>query len=124
MKRREFIALFGGAASLPFAACAQAAGALRKVGVILSGVENDPDSQLRITAFRRSFAELGWKEGENVHIEYRWSAGKSELIRQYAQELVAMAPDVILANSTPVIALLKSMTSSIPVVFARAGPGG
>jgi putative ABC transport system substrate-binding protein len=121
MKRREFITLIGAmAASLPFAARAQAAGALRKVGVILSGVESDPDSQLRITAFRRSFADLGWKEGENVHIEYRWSAGKSELIRQYAEELVAMAPDVILANSTPVIALLKSMTNSIPVVFALA----
>jgi putative tryptophan/tyrosine transport system substrate-binding protein len=121
MKRREFITLIGAmAASLSFAARAQAAGALRKVGVILSGVESDPDSQLRITAFRRSFAELGWKEGENVHIEYRWSAGKSELIRQYAEELVSMAPDVILANSTPVIALLKSMTNSIPVVFALA----
>lgn len=81
MRRREFIALFGGAASLPLATRAQAAGGLRKVGVLLSGVESDPDSQLRITAFRRGFADLGWKEGENVHIEYRWSAGKGELIR-------------------------------------------
>jgi putative ABC transport system substrate-binding protein len=88
--------------------------------VLLSGVESDPDSQLRIAAFRRGFADLGWKEGENVHIEYRWSAGKSEPIRQYAEELVAMVPDVILANSTPIIAKLKSMTTSIPVVFALA----
>src|SRR5260370_15467226 len=120
MQRREFIGLVAGAASLPFAARAQAAAALRKVGVLLSGVESDPDSQVRIAAFRRGFADLGWKEGENVHIEYRWSAGKSELIRQYAEELVALAPDVILANSTPVIAMLKSMTNSIPVVFALA----
>jgi putative ABC transport system substrate-binding protein len=93
---------------------------VRKLGVLLSGVESDPDSQLRIAAFRRGFSELGWKEAENVHIEYRWSAGKSELIRQYAEELVALKPDVILANSTPVIVTLKSLTTSIPVVFALA----
>jgi putative ABC transport system substrate-binding protein len=121
MKRREFMAVLGGAAaSWPFAARAQGTGGVRKVGVLLSGVEGDPDSQLRIAAFRRGFAELGWKEGENVQIEYRWSAGKSDLIRQYAEELVALKPDVILANSTPVIATLKSLTTSIPVVFALA----
>jgi putative ABC transport system substrate-binding protein len=121
MKRREFMAVLGGAAaSWPFAARAQGTGGVRKVGVLLSGVEGDPDSQLRIAAFRRGFAELGWKEGENVQIEYRWAAGKSDLIRQYAEELVALKPDVILANSTPVIAMLKSLTTSIPVVFALA----
>ncbi len=121
MKRREFIALLGAAAaSWPLAAGAQTTSGVRKVGVLLSGVESDPDSQTRIAAFHQGFAELGWKEGENVHIEYRWSAGKSELIRQYAEELVALKPDVILANSTPVIAMLKSLTNSIPVVFALA----
>jgi putative ABC transport system substrate-binding protein len=121
MKRRAFMALAGGAiAAWPLAARAQGTTVVRKVGVLLSGVESDPDSQLRIAAFRRGFAELGWKEGENVQIEYRWSAGKSELIRQYAEELVALKPDVILANSTPVIATLKSLTTSIPVVFALA----
>jgi putative ABC transport system substrate-binding protein len=121
MKRREFMAVLGGAAaSWPFAARAQGTGGVRKVGVLLSGVEGDPDSQLRIAAFRRGFAELGWKEGENVQIEYRWAAGKSDLIRQYAEELVALKPDVILANSTPVIVTLKSLTTSIPVVFALA----
>jgi putative ABC transport system substrate-binding protein len=120
MKRREFIVLLGGAASLPFSARAQATSGMRKVGVLLSGVESDADSQVRIAAFLHGFAELGWNEGENVHIEYRWSAGKSELIRQYAEELVALKPDVILANSTPVIAMLKSLTTSIPVVFALA----
>jgi putative ABC transport system substrate-binding protein len=121
MKRREFMMLLGGAAATwPRVVRAQAAGGVRKVGVLLSGVESDPDSQLRIAAFRRGFAEFGWKEGENVQIEYRWSAGKSDLIRRYAEELVALKPDVIVANSTPVIATLKSMTTSIPVVFALA----
>jgi putative ABC transport system substrate-binding protein len=121
MKRREFIAALGGvAAGLPFVARAQRAGNWRQIAVLLSGVESDPDSQIRIAAFRDEFAKLGWKDGENVRIEYRWSAGKSDLIRQYAEELVALAPDVILANSTTVIATLKSLTSSIPVVFALA----
>jgi putative ABC transport system substrate-binding protein len=121
MKRREFMAMIGGAAvTWPLAARAQRTGGVRKVSVLLSGVESDPDSQVRIAAFRRGFAELGWRDGENVHIEYRWSAGKSELIRQYAEELVALAPDVILANSTPVIAALKSITASVPIVFALA----
>ena len=125
MRRREFIAFAGGAAvasSLlwPLAVRAQATGSVRKVGVLLSGVESDPDSQVRIAAFRRGFADLGWKEGDNAQIEYRWSAGKSDLIRQYAEELVALKPDVILANSTPVIAMLKSMTNSIPIACAHS----
>jgi putative ABC transport system substrate-binding protein len=121
MKRREFILTLGGAAvAWPLAARAQRTSSVRKIGVLLSGVESDPDSQLRIAAFRRGLADLGWKDGGNVHIEYRWSAGKSELIRQYAEELVVLAPDVILANSTPVIAAFKNITVSIPVVFALA----
>jgi putative ABC transport system substrate-binding protein len=120
MKRRAFITLLGGAATWPFAARAQRTSVTRKVGVLLSGVESDPDSQVRIAAFRKGFADLGWKDGDNVHIECRWSAGKSELIGQYAEELVALAPDVILANSTPVIAAFKNITSSIPIVFALA----
>jgi putative ABC transport system substrate-binding protein len=121
MRRRAFIGALGGAAvAWPLAARAQRTGSMRKVGVLLSGIESDPDSQVRIAAFRQGFAELGWKDGGNVHIEYRWSAGKSELIRQYAEELVSLAPDVILANSTPVIAAFKSITTSVPIVFALA----
>jgi len=89
-----------------------------KVGVLMPGREGDPDSQARIAAFRQGFADLGWKDGQNVHIEYRWADGKIELIRQYAEELVALAPNVILANSSPVIEALKKITSSIPIVFA------
>lgn len=121
MKRREVVTLLGGvAASWPFAARSQGNRGVRKIGVLLSGVESDPDSQVRIAAFRQGFAALGWKEGENVHVEYRWSAGKSDLIKRYAEELLSLQPDVILANSTPVIAMLKSLTNSVPVVFALA----
>jgi putative ABC transport system substrate-binding protein len=101
-------------------ALAQRTGSIRKLGVLLSGVESDPDSQVRMAAFRQGLAELGWKDGDNLRIEYRWSGGKSELIRQYAEELVALAPDVILANSTSVIEAFKSITSTVPIVFALA----
>jgi putative ABC transport system substrate-binding protein len=71
-----------------------------------------------MTAFQKGLAELGWKDGENIHIEYRWGSGKGDLISQHASELVALKPDVILANSTTVVATLKSLTTSIPVVIA------
>jgi putative ABC transport system substrate-binding protein len=120
MRRRDVVGLLGAAAGWPLAARAQQSGGMRHVGVLLSGLEGDPDSRVRIAAFRKGLAELGWNEGENVRIEYRWSGGKTDQIRQYAGELVALAPDVILANSTPVIAAFKDITSSIPVVFALA----
>jgi ABC-type uncharacterized transport system substrate-binding protein len=120
MKRRTFLCLLGTAAAWPSLLRAQRVGGPPKVGVLMAGAESAPDNQKRIAAFRQAFAELGWKDGENVHIAYRWSAGSSELIRRHAEELVAFAPDVILANSTPVIAQLKSMPTSIPVVFALA----
>ena len=69
-------------------------------------------------AFSQGLAGLGWRQGENVRVEYRWSASNSELIRQYAKELVALAPDVILANGTPAVGELKKITSSIPIVCA------
>jgi putative tryptophan/tyrosine transport system substrate-binding protein len=82
--------------------------------------EDDPDSKLRIAAFQQGLRELGWQDGRNIHIEYRWAAGRLDLISQYAQELVALAPDVILANGTAVVAELKALTRSIPIVFALA----
>jgi putative tryptophan/tyrosine transport system substrate-binding protein len=104
-------------AAYPLASNAQRA-AMPTVGVLMAGTENSPENRPRIAAFRQGLADLGWRDGENVHVIYRWSAGKRELIDQYAKELVALKPDVILANSTPVIATLKGMTSTIPVVFA------
>ena len=84
----------------------------------MAGAENSSENKPRIDAFRQALADLGWKDGENIHVIYRWSTGRRELIDQYAKELVALKPDVILANSTPVISTFKSMTSTIPVVFA------
>jgi putative ABC transport system substrate-binding protein len=119
MKRREFIGLAGGAAALwPLAGRAQQA--MRKLGVLMIVAENDPDSKLRIAAFQKGLQDLGWQDGQNIRIEYRWAAGKPELIRQYAQELVALAPDVILANGTLVVTQLKQLSPSIPIVFALA----
>jgi putative ABC transport system substrate-binding protein len=125
MKRRAFITLLGGATVAPAllwppAARAQRASRTPRIGVLMAGNESAPDNQARIAAFRRGLADLGWRDGENVRIEYRWSAGRSDLIHQYAAELVALAPDVILANSTPVISAFKSLTASVPVVFALA----
>jgi putative ABC transport system substrate-binding protein len=88
--------------------------------VLLAGFEGSAENAPRIGAFRKALSEFGWRDGQNVHLEYRWSAGKAELVQQYAKEIVASAPDVILANSTTVISALKSMTTSIPVVFALA----
>ena len=80
--------------------------------------ENDPDSQRRIGAFREGLQALGWVDGQNVTIEYRWGAGEIGRIQQYAEELVALKPDVILANSTPVIGALQKLTKTIPIVCA------
>jgi putative ABC transport system substrate-binding protein len=119
MQRREFVILLGAAAAAyPLAGHAQRAGGIPKIGVLMAGSESSAENMPRIAAFRQALAELGWRDGENVRIEYRWSAGRNELISQYAKELVALKPDVILANSTPVISAFKSMTASIPVVFA------
>jgi putative ABC transport system substrate-binding protein len=97
---------------------AQRASGKPRIGVLMTPAENDPESQARIAAFQQGLAELGWKDGQNVRIEYRWSASSAELIKQYADELVALAPDVILANGTPAVRALKKITSTIPVVCA------
>jgi putative ABC transport system substrate-binding protein len=122
MQRREFLAGLGTvaawpAANWPLAASAQQA-STPTVGVLMAGDENSTENTPRIAAFRKALTELGWNDGQNIRVIYRWSAGKRELIDQYANELVALKPDVILANGTPVIAAFKNLTSTIPVVFA------
>ncbi|HEY2247237.1 MAG TPA: ABC transporter substrate-binding protein [Bradyrhizobium sp.] len=86
----------------------------------MAGSEGSAENAPRIAAFRKALTELGWRDGDNVDITTRWSAGKNELVQQYAKELVERAPDVILANSTTVISALKQRTETIPVVFALA----
>lgn len=117
MRRREFIGLTGGAAALwPLAVRAQQA--MRKLGVLLIGAENDPIRQRELAAFQVRMRDLGWQDGKNIQIIYRWAAGQSDLVHTYAQELVAQAPDVILASGSPCVAALKPLTSSIPIVAA------
>ncbi len=119
MRRREFIGVVGGASLvMPPAARARNLQGMRRLGVLMPGVQDDADSTPRIAAFRQELQGLGWKDGENIHVDYRWGAGRTAVIRQHAQELVALAPDVIVASGTPVVAALKTLTRSIPIVCA------
>jgi putative tryptophan/tyrosine transport system substrate-binding protein len=119
MKRREFMTLLGGAAaSVPFAARAQQPGRVRRIGVLMSTNQNDPVAQTRVAAFREGLAQFGWNEGGNLAIEWRWSGGDIARTREYAAELVQLAPEVLLSNGTPATAALKQATTTIPIVFA------
>jgi putative tryptophan/tyrosine transport system substrate-binding protein len=118
MKRRAFITLLGGAAALwPLAAHAQQAERMRRVGVLMSISEDDPLAQARVAVFRQALADLGWTEGRNLTIAWRWAGGDMARVREYASELVRLAPNIILANGTPSVAALKQATTSIPIVF-------
>jgi putative tryptophan/tyrosine transport system substrate-binding protein len=119
MKRRDFIALLGGAAlAWPLAARAQQSERVRRVGVLMSSAAGDPDAQLRVTAFENGLRDLGWIKGRNLRLEYRW-ADNADLLRTYATELARVAPDVILANSTPVMAALQEQRPTVPIVFTQ-----
>ena len=126
MKRREFIALVCGAAVAgPFSARAQKAPErLRHIGVLSSAGADDPGERTRLAAFQQGLQQLGWT-GSNVRIEYRWAAGDPERIARYAVELVALAPDVILATSGTNLPALLQATRTVPIVFVRvADPVG
>lgn len=118
MKRREFITLVGcAAASWQFAAHGQKVPDVRRLGVLMSVDEKDPEGKAQLAGFVQRLAELGWSEGRNLRLETRWGAGNVDQIRTFARELVASQPDVILAASTPVTAALQRETQTIPVVF-------
>ena len=118
MERREFITLLGGAAATwPLAARAQTK-RMRRIGVLMGLVANDPEAQSRVAAFENGLQELGWVKGRNLSIEYRW-AGDGNVLRDHAAELLAMAPDLILANSTPVTAALREQSRAVPIVFTQ-----
>ena len=118
MRRREFIALLGGtAAAWPVAASAQEDDRIRRVGVLLSLSGSDPQGQARFKAFVEGLQELGWSDGHNVRIDTRWSEGDADRSRRYAVELVALAPDVILASGGSVAGPLLQVTRTVPVVF-------
>jgi putative tryptophan/tyrosine transport system substrate-binding protein len=119
MRRREFITLLGGAASAwPLAARAQQGEQMRRIGVLTSGAAaDDPDGQARSAAFVQGLQQLGWTDGRNIRIDYRWGAGDADNMRKYAAELVALAPDVILAHSSQAVAPLLQATRTVPIVF-------
>jgi putative ABC transport system substrate-binding protein len=120
MKRREFITLLGGAlAAWPLAARAQQSERVRRIGVLMNLAADDPESPARIAAFAQGLADLGWTIGYNLRVGYHWGAGDAERIRKDAAELLASAPDVILASGNPSVAALQQVTRSVPIVFAQ-----
>ena len=120
MRRREFITLLGGAAAAwPLAARAQQGERMRRIGVLMTLAADDPEGQARLTAFVQGLQELGWTDGRNVRIDYRWPAGDAERTRRYATELAALAPDVILAGGGSVVPSLLQATRTVPIVFTQ-----
>jgi putative tryptophan/tyrosine transport system substrate-binding protein len=126
MRRREFITLIGAAAAWPLAARAQQRERMRRIGVVTGGsAGEDSDSHANVAALRQGLQQLGWSEGGNVRIDYRWGAGSAENVRKYAAELAALAPDAILAVGTSTMAPLLQATRTVPIVFVNvADPVG
>src|SRR3974390_1041505 len=119
MQRREFITLLGGAVAWPLAARAQQAQRMRRIGVLMADAVEDSEGQARLTSFVQALQQLGWTDGSNVRIDTRWGAGDADRYRKYAAELVALAPDVILAITSPVVAAVQQATRTVPIVFAN-----
>ena len=125
MRRRDFITLLGSAPVLwPLAARAQQADRMRRIGVLMTLAADDPEGQARVAAFRQGLQQLGWTGGHDVQIETRWATSNIEA-RKHAAELVALAPDLILATGSPTVAALQQATRSVPIVFVNvADPVG
>jgi putative ABC transport system substrate-binding protein len=122
VKRRDFITLLGGAAAgWPLAARAQQGERMRRIGVLTSFASDDPAEQTHVLAFAQALAQSGWIEGRNARIDIRWGAGDPERIRRYAAELVALAPDVILAATSAATGPLLQATRTVPIVFVQVG---
>jgi len=118
MKRREFITLLGGAvAAWPLAARAQQRERMRRIGALMNLAADDPVSIARARAFTEGLQSLGWVDGRNVQIDYRWAASKPDLFQRHAAELVTLAPDVILAAGGAALPAVLQATRTIPVVF-------
>jgi len=119
MRRREFIALLGGAAAWPIAAHAQQGERMRRASALMSYVESDTGAQKWAKAFDDSLQELGWNNGRNIQLDYRWAGPNPDRLRGDAEELVRLSPDVLLAGATPAVIALQHATRSIPIVFAN-----
>jgi putative ABC transport system substrate-binding protein len=119
VRRREFIALLGGAAAWPGGAHAQQGGRVRRIGVLIPLAMDDPEAKARVAAFQQGLEHLGWTDGRNVQIDIRWAGGDMESIRKNAAELVALAPDVILAAGGAAMTPLHQATRTVPIVFTQ-----
>jgi putative ABC transport system substrate-binding protein len=117
MRRRAFITLLGGAAAWPLTARAQQAVGMRRVGVLLSTSEGDPGRRAQLAAFVQRLTELGWANGRNARLDVRWTAGNVDAARKYAAELVALAPDVIVTDTSFDVAAVQQATRTVPIVF-------
>ena len=118
MRRREFIRIIAGSAAvLPLATFAQQPERMRRIGVLLPGTADDAEYQVRMAAFLQELQQLGWSDGRNVRIDIRYAAGDANLIRKYAAELIALAPDVILAPGSTSVGPLLQATRTVPIVF-------
>jgi putative ABC transport system substrate-binding protein len=119
VRRREVITFLGGAAAWPLAARAQQPERMRRIGVLMNVAADNPRGQGGVAAFQQVLQQLGWSDGRNVRIDTRWGANDIDLDRKYAAELVALAPDVILASSTPSVTALQHVTRTLPIVFVQ-----
>jgi putative ABC transport system substrate-binding protein len=118
LRRRQFITLLGGTAvAWPLAAGAQQRERMRRIGVLMSLAADDPDGPPRVSAFAQGLQERGWTVGGNVRIDYRWGASDLDRFRKYADELVALAPDVIVATAGSIVAALQQTSRTVPIVF-------
>ena len=118
MRRREFITLLAGAAASPLAAQAQLSEPMRRIGVLMNSASDDEESLARLTVFLQALQRLGWTSGSNIRIEVRWAANDLKLYRQYSEELVALAPDVVVAAASQSVAALQQASKTVPIVFA------
>jgi ABC-type uncharacterized transport system substrate-binding protein len=116
MRRREFIAGLGSAAAWSLVARAQQ---MRRIGVLMSSDENDPEWKPRLSAFTQALADLGWTDGRNVRMDLRWGRGDNNRIRGFAQELVSLQPDIIVTNATPATAAVQRETRTISIIFVN-----
>jgi putative ABC transport system substrate-binding protein len=121
IRRRDFITLLGGAAAGPLTARAQQGERVRRIGVLMSFDESDPEAKLRYSAFTQALTGLGWTDGRKVRMDLRWGGGDTNRIRALAQELVGLQPDIILTDSNAATAALQRETRTTPIVFASAG---
>src|SRR6516225_12255579 len=126
MRRRDFISLVGGSAVAgPLAARAQQPERMRRIGVLMRLAADDPYDQTHVATFRQALQQLGWNDGRNARIDIRWDESDADRARRYAQELVALAPDIFLAGGTISLGALQHVTRALPIVFANvADPVG